>query len=39
MTRRKKPDNEVEGLMERNKGRIKGKSRSKRRMRRGYSTY
>jgi hypothetical protein len=39
MTRRKKPDNVAEGLMERNGGRIKVKSGTRRRIRRGYSTY
>jgi hypothetical protein len=39
MTRRKKPDNVAEGLMERNGGRIKGKIGARRRMRRFYSPY
>jgi hypothetical protein len=39
MTSRKKPDNVAEGLLERNGGRNKGKSGTRRRMRRGYSTY
>jgi len=35
MTRRKKPDNIAEGLIERNGGRINGKSGTRRRIRTG----
>jgi len=39
MTRRKTPDNIAEGLMERNGRRIKGKTGTRRRTRRVYSTH